>query len=104
MRRGLFLSGGCVKPSLSWDAQVTLLAGRGLVIDDEAACAVFLAATNYYRFSGYARYFQVAPDKGDDQFKPGTTFQAIREIHDSDETLRGLLGQPLAVLGHMVSD
>lgn len=96
MRRGLFFPGCRVKPSLSWDEQVALLVQRGLVIDDEAACADFLAATNYYRFSGYARYFQVAPDKGDDRFKPDTTFQAIREIHDSDETLRGLLGQPLA--------
>jgi abortive infection bacteriophage resistance protein len=37
---------------LSWAEQVALLLKRGLVVSDEAECAKFLAATNYYRFSG----------------------------------------------------
>jgi abortive infection bacteriophage resistance protein len=85
-----------VKPSLSWDEQVALMVGRGLIIDDESACARFLAASNYYRFSGYARYFQKAPHLGDDDFRPGTTFDEVRAVYDADEALRTALVRPLA--------
>jgi abortive infection bacteriophage resistance protein len=85
-----------VKPSLSWDEQVALMVSRGLAVDDEAACARFLAATNYYRFSGYARYFQKAPHLGDDDFRPGTTLDEIRAVYDADEALRTALVRPLA--------
>ena len=85
-----------MKPSLSWDEQVALMVGRGLIIDDESACARFLAASNYYRFSGYARYFQKAPHLGDDDFRPGTTFDEVRAVYDADEALRTALVRPLA--------
>jgi abortive infection bacteriophage resistance protein len=85
-----------VKPSLSVGEQVALLARRGLVIDDEAVCAAFLGSNNYYRFSGYARYFQRAPHMGDDTFAPGTTFAEIRRVYEADEALRTALSQPLA--------
>lgn len=88
---------GCpVKPSLSWDQQVALLRDRGLAVPDADACAAFLAANNYYRFSGYARYFQIAPHQGDDRFRPGTTFDEIRQIYEADEALRAELARPLA--------
>lgn len=85
-----------VKPSLTWGEQVALLLDRGLVMPDVEACAAFLAANNYYRFSGYARYFQVAPHDGDDTFHPGTTFDDIRQIYEADEALRAELARPLA--------
>lgn len=85
-----------VKPSLSWDEQVALLVGRGLAVRDQAACARFLAATNYYRFSGYARYFQKAPHLGDNDFRSGATFDEIRVAYEADEALRVVLVQPLA--------
>lgn len=85
-----------VKPSLSWDEQVALLVSRGLVVDDEVACARFLAATNYYRFSGYARYFQKAPHLGDDDFRQGVVFDEIRAVYDADEALRIALVRSLA--------
>lgn len=72
------------------------MAGRGLAVADESACASFLAATNYYRFSGYARYFQKAPHLGDDDFRPGVTFDEIRAVYDADEALRIALFRPLA--------
>lgn len=84
-----------MKPSLSVEEQVTLLTSRGLVIDDKAASFAFLSAHNYYRFSGYARYFQQAPHLGDDDFRPGTTFGEIRAIYEADEALRTTLAQPL---------
>lgn len=85
-----------MKPSLSWDEQVALLAQRGLTVSDRPACAAFLAANNYYRFSGYARYFQLAPHLGYDAFKPDTSFDEIRGIYEADEALRASLVQPLA--------
>lgn len=85
-----------MKPSLSWGEQVALLVRRGLVVGDEDECAAFLAAHNYYRFSGYMRYFQTAPHLGDNTFRPGTTFDEIRAIYDADESLRSILAQRLA--------
>ena len=85
-----------MKPSLSWDEQVALLVERGLAVDDQAACASFLAATNYYRFSGYTRYFQHAPHLGNDDFYDDTAFDEVRAIYEADEALRTVLVQPLA--------
>jgi abortive infection bacteriophage resistance protein len=61
-----------VKPILTCAEQVDLLVERGLAVDDRRECTAFLAATNYYRFSGYARYFQEAPDLGGDPFRSGS--------------------------------
>jgi abortive infection bacteriophage resistance protein len=91
-----FFLGYFVKPSLSWDEQAKLLARRGLAVGDEDACATFLAANNYYRFSGYMRYFQQAPHLGNDAFRPGTAFEEIRAIYEADEALRSALGPQLA--------
>lgn len=84
-----------MKPALSWDEQVSLMVDRGLAIRDRDECARFLAATNYYRFSGYARYFQQAPHLGDDNFQPGVTFEEIRAVCEADERLRTALVAPL---------
>lgn len=81
---------------MSWGEQVSLLVQRGLAISDESQSAAFLAANNYYRFSGYSRYFQRAPHQGDNAFRPGTSFDEIRAIYEADERLRTMLGQPLA--------
>lgn len=85
-----------VKPSLSWDQQVTLMTSRGLAIGDDSECAYFLTRTNSNRFSGYFRDFQVAPHLGDNSFRPGTTFDEIRAVYDADESLRVALTRPLA--------
>ena len=81
---------------MSWGEQVSLLVQRGLAISNESQSAAFLTANNYYRFSGYSRYFQVAPHQGDNTFRPGTSFDEIRAIYEADERLRIMLGQPLA--------
>lgn len=85
-----------MKPSLTWEQQVRLLASRGLEISDEQDCAAFLAANNYYRFSGYARYFQRDPKHGDDRLEEGTSFDAIRRLYEADEALREILTPALA--------
>lgn len=85
-----------MKPSLSWEEQTALLVQRGLAVEDQAECTAFLAANNYYRFSGYARYFQEAPHLGDDRFLPGTAFGRVRALYEADEALRTTLTGPLA--------
>lgn len=79
------------KPTLSLDQQVELLRERKLIIRDDAACKEFLAAENYYRFSGWARYYQKAPHYGDDEFRPGTSFETIRAVYDADREIRNAL-------------
>ena len=79
------------KPRLDWGAQVSLLRSRGLVIDDEQQCRAFLMGNNYYRFSGYARYFQKSPEYDDNDFVKGTTFTTIKTIYEADEALRSVL-------------
>lgn len=96
MGGAFFFCRDVVKPSLSWTEQVDLLVRRGLVIEDRDECAEFLASHNYYRFSGYMRYFQKAPHEGDDDFLPETTFARIRQIYDADQALRMALAQQLA--------
>jgi abortive infection bacteriophage resistance protein len=81
---------------LSWGEQVALLVKRGLAVSDESACAAFLAANNYYRFSGYARYFQQAPHLGDNAFRSGTSFEELCAIYEADEGLRAALIPALA--------
>lgn len=96
MGGAFFALGYLLKPTLSWDEQAALMVQRGLTVNDRPACAAFLAANSYYRFSGYARYFQVAPHLGDDTFWPGTHFDEVRLVYDADESLRAALAQPLA--------
>ncbi|WP_314454158.1 Abi family protein [uncultured Microbacterium sp.] len=83
------------KPAKSWAEQAQLLVARGLVVSDLPACQTFLAAENYYRFAGYARYFQKAPHYGDDNFRTGTTFEQIRAIYDADHALRNRISSQL---------
>lgn len=96
MGGAFFFHRDTVKPSLSWTEQVALLVRRGLVIEDHDECADFLASHNYYRFSGYMRYFQKAPHEGDDDFVSGTTLAQIRAIYDADHALRAALTEQLA--------
>ena len=83
------------KPFLSLADQVDLLASRGLTIDDTTEAAAWLHRLNYYRVSGYAREYQVAPSRGDERFRPGTSLERLRETVELDAHLRGLLGEAL---------
>jgi len=80
-----------MKPWLPWPEQVALLQERGLEIDPADRCPESLSVVNYYRFMGYARYFQVAPHQGDNRFLPGTRFADVWGLYKADEVLRNLL-------------
>jgi abortive infection bacteriophage resistance protein len=85
-----------MKPKLNWAEQASLMSSRGLAIEDADACISFLTTHNYYRFSGYARYFQQSPQNGDDRFCEGISFDAIRNIYEADVTIREILACQLA--------
>lgn len=68
---------------------VALLADeRNLAISDRDAAARFLRTTNYYRFTGYSRYFQIDPRRGDNGYRPGSQFDEIARLMLLDDELR----------------
>lgn len=87
------------KPFKSLDQLCSILVDeRKLVCGDLESLRSYLARTNYYRFSGYAREFQVNPRYGDNRFAEGASFEGIREIIAVDSAMRSLLMQQLAVV------
>lgn len=91
-----------MKPSLSVQEQLELLKSRGLMIDDETTCRQLLATDSYYRFSGYARYFQEAPHDGNDSFREGTSFKTILDIYQADAAIRHRLSRQLTAVELML--
>ena len=86
------------KPFRTISELIALLKSRELYIEDENSARQFLHQTNYYRFSGYAREFQIDPAYGDNQFVKGTSFEHIRQLMTLDSQLRHLLLQQLEVI------
>lgn len=64
----IFLSRPHEKPVRMIDEQVSILRGRGLVIEDHSQACRYLLNGNYYRLSGHFCQFQVDPRSGDDRF------------------------------------
>ena len=52
---------------------------RNLACRDRDELKRFLSRTNYYRFSGYAREFQIDPRYGDDRFNMSRTLSRGNE-------------------------
>lgn len=73
------------KRFLSFTQQAQQLVDRGLCVDDFQACQQFLSTTNYYRFSGYFRYWQKDPLNGDNDFLDGAEFITIKSIYDREQ-------------------
>lgn len=94
MRGGLFLSStGRIVTKKNWlslEEQEHLLVQRGLHITSHAECAQALQTIGYYHLSGYARFFQVDPKNGDNNFRLGTRLSDILELVRRDALLRSL--------------
>lgn len=73
------------------EQQASLLAKRGLLLPQRSEAQTFLTRHNYYRFSGYMRYFQTDLASGNTAFKPGTHWDEIADIYYLDSTLRTYL-------------
>lgn len=93
MRGGLFILSPVNrrKDYLSIQEQVEKIKDRGLSIPSEKAVARFLERNNYYRFSGYMRYFQKDLAHGEDEFIVGATWDEIVDLYELDARLRSLL-------------
>lgn len=75
------------KPWLDYTQQVELLASRGMEIADIGQAASFLSKVGYYRFSGYFRYWQTDPLRGNNSFRTGTVFDTIRSLYEAEQDL-----------------
>ena len=76
-----------VKRWLSYEQQVELLQERGLTVTDTAAAAEFLSRVNYYRLSGYFRYWQLDPMAGNDRFLDGSSFEVVQHLYEAEQDL-----------------
>lgn len=85
-----------MKPFRTTSQLVQILQERGLFVDDIDAATSFLRNTNYYRFTGYSRYFQVDPGKRRNEYLQGTTFEKIKELILRDDELRMRLFVPIS--------
>jgi len=78
--------------------QVALLRERGLPLagPDEHRATRLLVDHNYYRLSGYWRYFQEAPHLGDNRFTATAALDEIEAVYEFDAILRSILLEGLA--------
>lgn len=98
------------KPALPIARQIELLVERGLPVPlptDESwetrkseyhAVVRLLVDNNYYRLSGYWRYFQVRPGQGDNRFTAAASVAQIESVYRFDQDLRTLLIDGLSTL------
>ncbi|AZN29608.1 Abi family protein [Flaviflexus salsibiostraticola] len=75
------------KSWLSYEQQVDLLKKRGLEVRDPDSAVEFLSRVNYYRASGYFRYWQRQPGAGDNRFIEGANFEKVRQLYEAEQAL-----------------
>lgn len=74
------------KPHKTYAEQVKLLESRGVIIDDKEFAEQFLSNVNYYKLSGYFKFFE----KEDNLFHE-THIQEIIDLYYFDRELRNYL-------------
>lgn len=87
-----------MKEALTVSQQISLLENRGLEVPDKRLATRFLFDCNYYRLSGYFRYFQEDPRNGKNMFVHGVSLADIEQIYLSDEVLRHTLSDGLDIV------
>ncbi|MDU4935714.1 MAG: Abi family protein [Peptostreptococcaceae bacterium] len=75
------------KKAKTFDEQIDILKKRKLIIGNEEEAKIVLATVNYYRFSGYFRYYY---KYGREEFKEGSSFEEIYDLYKFDTELRRL--------------
>lgn len=78
-----------LKPPLTIEQQVELLAARGLGVPDKDKAAHYLAHLNYYRLRAY--WLALEQDPKQHLFKGGATFDQVLDLYVFDRKLRLLL-------------
>lgn len=77
-----------LKKAKTFEEQIEILEKRNLVIEDKDKAKKILSKINYYRLSGYFRYFYKS---GVEEFKENTTFEDLYNLYKFDESLRRLI-------------
>lgn len=75
-----------VKDPTTFEKQIKILQGRGLIIPNEEKAVNFLKGVNYYRLSGYTLSL-----KKDDKFLKGVTIDTVYNLYEFDRKLRVLI-------------
>lgn len=75
-----------IKKPTTYEEQLHILRGRGLVIQDDGEAIAILKQVNYYRLSAYMLSL-----KKEDRFKEGTTIATVFNLYEFDRKLRNLL-------------
>src|SRR3989339_323592 len=89
---GYSFMGGCMgycKPPLTYQAQLSVLKGRGLYVADELFAFHCLEHHNYSRLSAYR--FPLTAHGNPDLFLPGATFEQLWGLYCFDRQLRLLV-------------
>lgn len=87
------------KPALSVDEQVKLLRDRGLITAARVdKLQSYLRQVGYYRLSGYWRYWQKDPGRGDNQFYDDVTVDDVLDAYDFDSMLRSVVLEGIEAL------
>ena len=87
------------KPWLNIDDQLSKLESRNLLIPDKESAKCFLRYFNYYRFAGYSLKFQEWDAKKKDRvFKPGVSFEDVRELSEFDGKIRDCFSEALEII------
>ena len=87
-----------MKPFLTVEQQVQKLRDNGLLLEDAdlALTKQLLRDHNYYRLSGYFRYFQINPAVGKNRFDVNATFSNFRAAYLFDQQLVRKLHEGIA--------
>lgn len=85
-----------IKEPKTYSGLVARLEEHNMIIGDRAFAEQYLKKVNYYRFTGYALQFRVAPHDSD--YKGKITFEQIAKICDFDTELRTILKKWIEVL------
>ena len=80
------------KPPKTFEEQVQILKGRGLIFEDEQKAIFRLQTVSYYRLSAYMLPFKKRIGKEVvDEFRYGTTFEDVYNLYVFDRKLRLLI-------------
>ncbi len=75
---------------------VERLKEHNMIVEDSAFAEQYLKKVHYYRFTGYALQFRVAPD--DSNYIDGISFEHIAQICNFDAELRSILLKHIEIL------
>lgn len=78
-----------IKTALTYQEQLELLKGRGLVVEDDVKALHLLEAVSYYRLSGY--WYPLLADKPNHTFKSDASFETAFNLYKFDRELRLLV-------------